>query len=44
MSVMRALEVSEYVYTREGKQRVTHEAYSYTITPFDLPRLLRTGG
>src|SRR4051812_26690188 len=37
MSVMRALSEAEYVYTRDGKKRVTHEAYSYTITPFAYP-------
>lgn len=37
MSVMRALEDAEYIYTREGKKRVTHEAYSYMITPFAYP-------
>lgn len=37
MSVMRALEEAEYVYTRDGKKRVTHEAYSYLITPFAYP-------
>ncbi len=37
MSVMRALEEAEYVYTREGKKRVTHEAYAYMITPFAYP-------
>lgn len=37
MSVMRALDEAEYVYTREGKKRVTHEAYSYMITPFAYP-------
>jgi hypothetical protein len=37
MSVMRALEEAEYVYTREGKKRVTHEAYGYMITPFAYP-------
>jgi hypothetical protein len=34
---MRALEEAEYVYTRDGKKRVTHEAYSYLITPFAYP-------
>jgi hypothetical protein len=37
MSVMRALDEVEYVYTRDGKKRVTHEAYSYMITPFAYP-------
>lgn len=37
MSVMRALEEAEYIYTRDGKKRVTHEAYSYMITPFAYP-------
>jgi hypothetical protein len=37
MSVMRALEEAEYVYTREGKKRATHEAYGYMITPFAYP-------
>jgi hypothetical protein len=37
MSVMRALEEVEYVYTREGKKRATHEAYGYMITPFAYP-------
>ena len=37
MSVMRALPEAEYVYTRDGKKRVTHEAYSYMITPFAYP-------
>lgn len=37
MSVMRALDEAEYVYTRDGKKRVTHEAYSYMITPFAYP-------
>jgi hypothetical protein len=37
MSVMRALNETEYVYTRDGKKRVTHEAYSFLITPFAYP-------
>jgi hypothetical protein len=37
MSVMRALNETEYVYTRDGKRRVTHEAYSFMITPFAYP-------
>jgi len=37
MSVMRALGEAEYIYTRDGKKRVTHEAYSYMITPFAFP-------
>lgn len=37
MSVMRALDEAEYIYTRDGKKRVTHEAFSYLITPFAYP-------
>lgn len=37
MSVMRALNEAEYVYTRDGKKRATHEAYSFLITPFAYP-------
>lgn len=37
MSVMRALNEAEYVYTRDGKKRATHEAYSFMITPFAYP-------
>lgn len=37
MSVMKALEKPETIYTRDGKKRVTHEAYSYHITPYQNP-------
>lgn len=37
MSVMKALEMAETVYTRDGKKRATHEAYSYHITPYQNP-------
>jgi len=37
MSVMRALDEAEYVYTGNGKKRATHEAYSFLITPFAYP-------
>lgn len=37
MSVMKALETPETIYTRDGKKRVTHEAYSYHITPYQNP-------
>lgn len=37
MSVMKALENPEVIYTRDGKKRATHEAYSYHITPYQNP-------
>jgi hypothetical protein len=37
MSVMRALDPPEVIYTREGRKRATHEAYSYHITPYQNP-------
>lgn len=37
MSVMKALEVSEIVYTKDGKKRATHEAYCYSIVPYHNP-------
>lgn len=37
MSVMKALESPEIIYTRDGKKRATHEAYSYHITPYQNP-------
>jgi hypothetical protein len=37
MSVMKALEVSEIVYTKEGRKRATHEAYCYSIVPYHNP-------
>ncbi len=37
MSVLKALETPETVYTPDGKIRATHETYSYVITPFHNP-------
>lgn len=37
MSVMKALDEAEMVYTRDGKRRATHEAFSYHITPYKNP-------
>jgi len=36
MSVLKSIE-PEIVYTSEGKKKATHEAYCYTITPFQNP-------
>jgi hypothetical protein len=37
MSVMKALDAPETVYTQDGKKRVTHETYIFNITPYMNP-------
>ncbi len=37
MSLLRALEVAQEIITPEGKIRLTHEAYCYTIVPYAFP-------
>jgi hypothetical protein len=37
MAILRPLDRPEIVETKKGIRKVTHEIYSYAITPFQVP-------